>query len=522
MAGVLIRLKLALLGNAFRRSIWQVVGIVLACVYGLGLMLTELASLPLLARQDAEFIESAWVVAGGLLVLGWAVVPIISMGADMTLDPRRFSPFAISPAKLMPGLAVATLVGVPGVVTVVLAVGNAWIWKERPAMVPVAVLSAIAGVIVCVIASRACTVVLGRLLASRNAKWLLMAGIAVPVVLMVVLVLSASTTSAVRLDADQIPGIANVLAWTPVGAPWGVTVAVARGEWWIATGQALVTVASVIVLTWWWHRGLRVTMETPVSDRRPRRSGDGLGMFSLAQGPLSAMTARSLVYWFRDARYAAGLAVVPVLPFVFFLFTGGRGVGMLALGPTVAFLLAWSISVDVAYDGRAFWTQLALGVTGRVDRAGRALAVLLLTVPLAGMCVLGSLWATGRWEAAAATTGMTVGVLLVSLGLSSVLSVLFIYPVPGAGENPFSAPSGSSAINLLTQVVGWLLLVLCAAPVLISGVLAVRWESEVMGLLCLAVGLVGGGLLLWGGIVLGGRRLDSHGPDLFAQLTAIR
>lgn len=522
MAVVLVRLKLALLGNAFRRSVWQVVGIILACVYGAGIMLAELSSLPLLARQDAEFIESAWVLAGALVVLGWAAVPVVSMGADMTLDPRRFTPFALSPGQLMPGLGLATLVGVPGVVTVVLAVGNAWMWSSRPALIPVALVSAVVGVVMCVLGSRVSTVLLGRLLASRYAKWLVVAAVVIPVSLMILFVASATSGGAFRLDANQVPGIANALAWTPMGAPWGVTVAVARGEAGIAVGQAMVAAVSLVGLTVVWHRGLRATMESPANDRRVRRTSDGLGVFTWARGPLAAMTARSLVYWFRDARYAAGLAVVPLMPFLFFLLTGGHSAAMLGLGPTVAFLLAWSISADVAYDGRAFWTQLALGVSGRVDRWGRALAVIILTTPILVLCVVGSLWATGRWVDTAATVGMTVGVLLVSLGLSSVLSAMFVYPVPGAGENPFSAPSGSSAINMLTQVLGWLLLVACASPVLVTGVLAVRGHSAVWGVVSLVLGVVGGGFILWGGVRLGGHRLDRRGPDLYAELTAVR
>lgn len=523
MVAVLIRLKLALLANAFRRSPWQVVGMVLAMLYGLGLTIGALAAIPLLARQDVDFLRAYWVVGGSMAVLGWTIVPLVSGGADMTLDPRRFATFAVRHRSLLWGLGLAAVVGVPGLVTTVLALANSFVWWDTaPRLIPVALICATVGVATCVLGSRAATVVLGRLLSTRFARIVMALGIVVPLVAFVLLVSRASGSGPVQVDANLLPTIAEVLSWTPVGAVWAVTTEVASGSWVVAGLKSAIAVVTVVTLAVVWSRGMRTSMETPDDGRKGSAAHRGLGLLGRVRTPTGAMVARCLVYWFRDARYAAGLAIVPFIPFVLYLASGGHGVLMLSLGPFVAFVLGWAISVDVAYDGQAFWMQLASNVPGRADRWGRVLAVLVIAVPVELLAVGGSLWATGRWDATAPVVGMTVGVLLVSCGLASVMSVLFVYPVPAAGENPFTAPTGGAAINMATQMVGWMGLMVCVSPVLVVGVLAVARHSVLLGLVCAALGVVGGGAVLWGGATFGGRRLDLRGPDLMAKVVASR
>ncbi|HEY5554638.1 MAG TPA: hypothetical protein VIK43_06900, partial [Cellulomonas sp.] len=89
MVAHLVRLKLRLLANGLRRSVWQVVGLVVAALYGLGFVTGALAGLVALSTQDAEFIRTILVLAGALLVLGWWVLPVLAFGVDETLDPAR-------------------------------------------------------------------------------------------------------------------------------------------------------------------------------------------------------------------------------------------------------------------------------------------------------------------------------------------------------------------------------------------------------------------------------------------------
>ncbi len=96
MVALVLRLRLALLANAFRRSPWQVLGLVAAAVYGI--LVTVLAVGALAGLRDADVAaERDVVVAGGaLVVLGSLVVPLV-LGTQDAMDPRRFALYGSSP-----------------------------------------------------------------------------------------------------------------------------------------------------------------------------------------------------------------------------------------------------------------------------------------------------------------------------------------------------------------------------------------------------------------------------------------
>lgn len=187
----------------------------------------------------------------------------------------------------------------------------------------------------------------------------------------------------------------------------------------------------------------------------------------------SAVAARCLTYWRRDPRYLGALAVVPFLPLVLALLDRGDGGLVLVACPLAAFLVGWTISADVAYDHSAFWAHLGAGLPGRPDRLGRAVAATLVGLPVAAAVVLGVVASTGRWQDLAAVAGISVGILLTALGISSVVSARFVYPVPRPGDGPFSSPQGSAVADLATQAGGWAVLVLLALPEVAVGVVAV-------------------------------------------------
>src|SRR3954463_11255041 len=88
--GSLARLKLRLLANTFKRSPWQVVGLVIGILYGFGVAGLGVVALVALRFADAETARTATILGGSLVVLGFLLVPLV-FGVDDTLDPRRFS-----------------------------------------------------------------------------------------------------------------------------------------------------------------------------------------------------------------------------------------------------------------------------------------------------------------------------------------------------------------------------------------------------------------------------------------------
>ena len=133
MVARFLTLKLTLMGNTFRKSVWQTIGMIVAAVYALSIVgLLVVAVVGLGVFEDPAWAGLAITLGGALTVLGWWLIPIFAFGVDATLDPHRFSTYAIPRRTLVAGLAVAGLVSVPGIATVLTALGTSFAWVLQP------------------------------------------------------------------------------------------------------------------------------------------------------------------------------------------------------------------------------------------------------------------------------------------------------------------------------------------------------------------------------------------------------
>lgn len=517
MAAHLVRLKLTLLRNGLRRSVWRLVGLLLGVAYALSLVGAAVVGLVVLGAQDDPELARTVVVLGGVvLVAGWWLLPLVAFGVDSTLDPERFRVFALRRRHLLTGLTLAGLVGVPGVATVLVGGASALAWWRDPAALAAGVLGGVLGVAVCVVGSRAVTTLLAPVVGGRRFREVAAVLAIVPLMLAGPILLGA--TAGLAAVADALPEVARLLGWTPFGAPWALGPDVAEGAWGAAAGKVLVSLATLAVLVLVWDRALSAAMVRPEGGGGHVSRSAGLGFFGrLPATPTGAVAARALTYWLRDSRYAAAVAVVPVMVLLLW-FLGRGGAVLLGAGVVVAFVMGWSLSTDVAYDDTAFWTHLAAPVDGRVDRAGRAYAGLVVggvVVAATDLLVLG---VTQRWDAVLPVVGMSFGVLAVGVGLSSVYSVRVVYPVPKPGENPFSTPQGSSFAVMLSQTAGLLVLLAVCLPTLGLGVAALLTDVLLLDVLALVVGLGVGAATVVVGIRLGARTYDRRAPELLQTI----
>lgn len=516
MAAHLVRLKLTLLRNGLRRSPWKVVGLVLTGLYALSLVGLATVGLVLLGSQDdAELTRTVVVLAGALLVAGWWLLPLVAFGVDSTLDPARFRLFPLRRRHLLTGLTLAGLVGVPGVATVLLGGASALAWWRDPAALVAGVVGGVLGVGLAVIGSRAITTLLAPLVGGRRFREVAAVLAIVPLMLIGPIVLGV--TMGLSAVADVLPEAAVVVGWTPIGAPWALGADVAAGAWLVALARVGVVLGTAGLLVAVWDRALTAALVRPESGGHVSRSA-GLGFFGRVPAtPTGAVVARCLTYWVRDSRYAASVAVVPVLVLLLW-FLGRGGDVLLGAGVLVAFVMGWALSADVAYDDTAFWTHVAAPVDGRVDRTGRAVAGLLV----GGVVVLATdvlvLGVSNRWDATFPVLGMSLGVLAVGLGASSVYSARVVYPVPKPGDNPFSTPQGSSFAVMISQSLGLLLLLALCLPTVALGVAAVLTGVVLLDVLALVVGLGVGATVLVAGIRLGARVYDQRAPELLQTI----
>ena len=521
MVAHLLRLKLTLLRNGLRRSAWQVVGLVIGTLYACGAVVAAVGGLIALSMADAALIRTVLVLAGSVLVGAWWIVPLVAFGVDATLDPSRFATFAIGRRDLLAGLALSGLVGIPGAATAVVVLASALAWWQHPVAALVALPCAVLALATCVVGSRATTTALSGLAGRRRYREVVALLTFIPLMLMGPVM--TGLANGIAAGQQALPGLAGIAGWTPWGAAWAIPADVAAGAWGSAGVKALVALGTLAGLVAVWNRSLSRALVTPPSAGEGVRSrGRGLGAFGwLPATPTGAVVARCLTYWRRDPRYAKALIVAPLIPALLYFSSNGTGGGVLLFtGPVAAFLMGWTISADVAYDGTAFWAHVAAPIAGRVDRTGRVVAALMIVAPVTGVLVLGSVALTGCWYALPALIGASLGLLLTSLGGASMVSARIVYQVPKPGDNPFGSAQGGSMAAVVSQLAGFFAVVGLGLPEIALAVVSVGTGSVGLGVAALVVGIALGSWLLFVGIRRGGRTLDRRAPDLLATMVS--
>jgi ABC-2 type transport system permease protein len=523
MVAHLLRLKLTLLRNSLRRSPWQLVGLGIGALYALGIVGVGVVGLLLLREADAATAQTVVVLGGAAAVLGWAIIPIVASAADMTLDPARFTTFAVPMPQMLAGLALAGLIGTPGAATSLVALATVGTWSRSLLAASGALVGAILGVLTCVVLSRVVTAGTVGLASSRRFKDVSAIAFLIPLVLMGPIV--AGVARGIESSAGFVAELARVLEWTPAGAAWALGGELAAGHYGPAALKLLIALASLAALALCWKVLLQRALVSPPYAGTAKKKASGLGVFGMVPAtPTGAVVARSLIYWLRDPRYAGSLVVVPLLPVLLWFQASQSGFyGLLQfVGPLTAFLLAWSIASDVSYDSTAFALHVSAGVRGIHDRLGRAVACLVFALPVVLLFSIVPVFITGNWALLPGILGLSLGVLFTGLGLSSVVSARYTVPVPLPGDSPFKKPPGNVAQTLAVQFGGMAVLLVLVSPELALVALQLAGGSAVPGWICLVLGPVLGVVLFVTGVRLGGKWFDTRGPELLAQLAVNR
>ena len=518
MVKQLLRLKLRLLGNAFRRSPWQLVGLLIGLVYGLSIAFLVVTSLIGLRLATVSIATTGVTVFGSLLVLGFIVVPLV-FGVDDVMDPRKFSLYGLPNNKLATSLVITALIGVPALVVGVIGLAQIVTWSRGPLAVLLAVIGAPAILATCVLSARVFTSIAAFLLSSRRSRDATgLFGLILLIVITPVFLLLLNVNW--QRDGLTILGrISNVLEWTPLGAVWAAPADAAAGNPGTAILKELIALAFVALL-WAAWRYLVATMLVTQQRASEAKSYRGLGLFRLGSATISGVVAeRSFTYWLRDARYQVSLLIIPIIPFFLMipLIIVGLPGNVLALlpVPVMALFLGWTIHNDVAYDSTAIWLHVAAGIRGRSDRFGRVIPVLAVGVPLIVVASLICAPLYGDESMLPALIGVGLGLLFTGLGLSSVMSARFPYPAVRPGDSPFAAPQAVGSASALIQGFSFLITFVLASPTLYLAYLSLTVPSS-WGWGALVVGVGLGGLLLWGGIAWGGHIFDKRSPEILA------
>ena len=564
MVATLVKLKWRLTLNALTKNVWAIIGTVFGALYGVGALAMVLAgAVGLGLKADADVIMLVLGALGALLVAGWAVVPLLITGLDSTLDPRAMAAWAAPSRGLALGLLAAGAVGIPGCITaaVCLIPVLTWLLAGQLAAALLALLCAPAALATCVLLSRIIVTAAGISSSRRGRE-------TTAIIAFVAFMVCTQLPNLIpRLLGDDptdilqpLGTLARVMGLSPFGWAFAAPGVMATGSVPAALALAIGAWILPVILLPLWQRVVNKAMTSPGTSHTRTRAyaADGAGSDAQHRGlpdvlpwarrlsaalpaPAAAVAARSLRYWRTDPRYLVQFVSVLILPVVlvlgpalnssrFVVYVNGQRVetsfalghaptALLFMAPALAVFMGWALHDDLGMDSTALWSHLSAGISGAHDRLGRVVGAAVWQAPVMLVVDVFMVVWTGRWEALPAVTGACLALYGSALAWSCLASVLLPYETLAPGDSPMrSRTSGTAFLAALIQMAAILLLLAVCSPVLGAAIYGVVQAAPVWEWTALVAGIVWCSLLLWGGVVIGGRALDRRGPQVLATI----
>jgi ABC-2 type transport system permease protein len=516
-----VRLKLRLIGNGLRgrpvRIVLFVSGVVLAGLFAIG----GYAIFAVPGVADSERAAGILLPLGGAaLVLGWLFLPIVFFGVDESLDPARFALLPLARRTLITGLFVAAMAGLPAVSTLV-ATGGMVDTAARLGGIG-ALFAELAGILcglfLCVALSRAVTSAFATGLRSRRSRELAVVLLAVLASMLGPIQLGA-VAAAQRAEWDAIASVAQVVGWTPLGAPFTLGLDVVAGRAWAVPVKLLIVLVTIGLLLRWWTATVENAMlgASASGGRTAGAAGapvDLLLVRWLPRTAFGALVSRELRYWSRETRRRAALITFTVaglfLPIPLAMSGGQAGPTVLLIGAIGAIALA----NQFAYDGSAYAANVIAGVSGRLEVHSRATAHAIFVVPVMVVIAIVIGVVSGDPASIPARFGLLVATYGVGLGMVLPLSVRAAYALP-ASTSPFAISSGGGAAKGLLTAAVMLGTVIVALPLQI-----IAWTlGSVWPWIGLPAGVAYGAAAYLIGSGIAGDMLDRRMPEVLAAVS---
>ncbi|MER5938481.1 transporter [Streptomyces sp. NPDC001928] len=470
VTGVFVQLKLSLLRNGLRQSAGRRAAYVASAV--LVLLFAALQLLGLIMLRGNAHADSVVVILVAVLALGWAVMPLFFPGGDETLDPTRLVMLPLRPRPLVRALLAASLVGIGPLFTLCLFAGSVIALAHGVAAYVVGVIAVVLALLVCVALARAVAVANIRLLTSRKGRDLaVLSGLVIAVGAQVV------NFGAQRLGSSglaQLDPAADVLRWVPPASAFGAVKSVSDGEYGIALLQLALSAGALLGVIAVWSRHLTRLMTSPdgstlqaaTESAVRERTSTGLARL-LPAGRTGTVMERTLRYVWRDpktkAAWVTSLAIGLIVP----LFNALQGTGSIYFACFAAGMLGIQMYNQFGQDTSAFW-MVAMTISSPrdayVELRGRALALLLITLPYAALVTVLTTALLGDWPKLPEVLGLSLALLGAMLATGAWTSARFPYSIPQEGYK--SVAPGQAGLAWISIFGGMIAAALLCAPVI--------------------------------------------------------
>ncbi|MGW5196578.1 transporter [Streptomyces spiralis] len=521
---VVVRLKLSLLRGGLRRSGGRRAAYIASAVVALLFAVSQLLGMILL-RGHAH-IASVAVLGTAVLALGWAVMPLFFPSGDETLDPTRLVMLPLRPQPLVRALLAASLVGIGPLFTVLLLAGCVVSVARGAAAYAVAVVALLLALLVCVALARAVAAANTRLLTSRKGRDLaVLSGLVIAIGAQLV------NFGMQRLGSSglgRLDPVADVVRWVPPASAVGAVDSASDGSYGVAVAQLALTAAALAALLTVWARTLTRLMTSPdASTLQPAdtaardRSRTGGPTRLLPSGRTGTVMERSLRYVWRDpktkAAWVTSLAIGLIVP----VFNALQGTGSLYFACFAAGMLGIQMYNQFGQDTSAFWMVALTISTPRdayLELRGRALALLVVTLPYATLVTVVTTALLGDWPRLPEVLGLSFSLLGAMLATGAWTSARFPYSIPQEGhKNVVPGQAGLAGIAIAGGMVAAALL---SAPVIALAVWAnVSSAGDTWGWLLLPAGAVYGAAITCTGLRLAAPRTAARLPEILTSVS---
>lgn len=552
MVGHLVSLKWKYVQASFRRSIWAVIGLVIAAVYAVLALLGLAFGYVAAAFEAPETGPLIALLAGSVLAIGWSVVPIFFSGLDGTLDESRFVLFPIEPATLQKGQFLGGFVGIPGVASVLAVLLGLIAYGSQPLLLIVYLVCAVLGLANLMVWARLANR-LGIML-SANPRVANVLMIVAAVLMMSMGFISGGTATYLMRHWDALFPFLPWLGVTPFGSAYAVPYWLAAGNVPAALGCLVLTLGYLAGGWWLWGKNLARSMANVGGSAHHASAAEvaagDLGLFArFPATPRGAVAARTLHSLLKDNRLQM-LTVTTVMMYLllavgfplFMSATGGSIHGKISFGPNpeqatevvnsgvmqlfgfwiyfCTVFTGYYMCYLVSYDNTAFSLHVLSPLRGIDDRIGRLWGYSILVAPIVVLMVLVASAVNGHLELFPIVLMHQLGVFAAAAGMGCVLDTFISPPVAPPGANPFKNPKNNEGMGKQ------LLLMLSMAVVMLSalpgGISVIVYVFLTQNLLTLVIGgvlqlMIGAGLLV-GGVVWGGRRFDRMSPRMLERV----
>lgn len=524
VTAVVVRLKLSLLRNGLKQSGGRRAAYIASAV--VTLLFAALQLLGLIALRGNEHAVSVVVLLVAVLALGWAVMPLFFPSGDETLDPTRLVMLPLRPRPLVRALLAASLVGIGPLFTLCLLVGSAISVAHGGLAYAVGVVAVVLALLVCVALARAVAAANVRLLTSRKGRDLaVLSGLVIAIGAQLV------NFGAQRLGSSglaELDPAGEVLRWVPPASAIGAVESVSEGSYGAAVVQLALSAGALAGLIALWARHLTRLMTAPdgstlqsAGESASReRTSTGLGRL-LPTGRTGTVVERSLRYIWRDpktkAAWVTSLAIGLIVP----VFNALQGTGSIYFACFAAGMLGIQMYNQFGQDTSAFWI-VALTISSTrdayVELRGRALALLLITLPYATLVTVLTTALLGDWARLPEALGLSFALLGAMLATGAWASARFPYSIPQEGyKNVAPGQAGLAWISIFGGMVGAALL--CAPVIVLTIWLNVSANGDDWTWLLLPVGAVYGAGITLLGLRLAAPRTAARLPEILAAVS---